>query len=196
MTYGLQVTSAPPHLISKMMRTVREGWSSTPPASSTWIASMLEPSVYRHPESMAVTGPLHTWAVMVAAGRVSREMLQDAWQVQTIKAPDPWKVIEGPAGAVAVQMQRRDYESLRWREWATREEQTPELPQARVPRAPGRYWLEPLRELFADAETRARWRMSQVAIACLRSTVIGGQWSQQRLFQHRYAESSECQACR
>eukprot|EP00959_Pyramimonas_sp_CCMP1952_P285037 5959742-Pyramimonas_sp.AAC.1 len=70
-----------------MLRTARDGWSNAPPASSTWIASMLEPSVYRHPESLAVTGPPHTWAAMVAAVGVSRDALQDARQIQTMKGP-------------------------------------------------------------------------------------------------------------
>ena len=101
MTHGLQVTSAPAHLVQRMMKYTGEGWSNAPPAASTWIASMLEPGVYRRPEFMAVTGPSYTRAATVAAERVPLQNMQDAWQLQTMRvltAADPWKMVQGPAG--------------------------------------------------------------------------------------------------
>eukprot|EP00959_Pyramimonas_sp_CCMP1952_P164567 3440217-Pyramimonas_sp.AAC.1 len=44
----------------------------------------------------------------------------------------------------------------------------------RVPRAPGGDWLDPIRALFADAKERAKWELSPLAIAALRSTMIEG----------------------
>ncbi|CAK0869922.1 unnamed protein product [Prorocentrum cordatum] len=151
-----------------------------------------------------------TWARMVAARSVPLEVLQDAWQLQTprvLLAKEPWKMVVGPAGALALQLRRlgwtassahlwrtrrgialdltevspawvrtlalRDYELDGWRQWAQREEQAPEDPACRVPRAPDGYWVEPIRALFADAKGRAKWKLSPLAMAALRSTMIG-----------------------
>eukprot|EP00959_Pyramimonas_sp_CCMP1952_P238463 4982873-Pyramimonas_sp.AAC.1 len=66
-----------------MAACVRDGWAKTPAASSTWVASRLEPSWRQHPDCLAVTGPVHTWARVAAARSVPLEVLQDAWQLQT-----------------------------------------------------------------------------------------------------------------
>ena len=183
---------------------------------------MLEPSVYQQPGFMAVTGPIHTWAVLVSTRRVPLSVLKDAWQIQTmrvLKAKDPWKVIEGPAGVLAVQLRRihwcassahmwktrsgtvldlrevspvwvrelarKDLERIKWEEWAQITEQAPEMLDGIVPRAPAGYWLDPIRALFASSAERARWQLTPLALACLRSTMIGGQWSQQRLYLYK-----------
>jgi hypothetical protein len=123
MTYGLQVTSAPPHLVKRMAARVREGWAKTPAASSTWVASRLEPSWRQHPDCIAVTGPVRTWARMVAARSVPLEVLQDAWQLQTprvLLAKEPWKMVVGPAGALALQLRRLGWTASSAHLWRTR----------------------------------------------------------------------------
>ncbi|CAK0895684.1 unnamed protein product [Prorocentrum cordatum] len=60
LTYGLQVTSAPPRIAMRTAACAREGWSETPAASSTWVASMLGPSWRQRPDCMSVAGPIYT----------------------------------------------------------------------------------------------------------------------------------------
>eukprot|EP00959_Pyramimonas_sp_CCMP1952_P153027 3201059-Pyramimonas_sp.AAC.1 len=62
MTYGLHVVGAPPATVATMMKVVRTGWSKTPTASSTWIASLLEEGPNQMPDAMATVEPIVTWA--------------------------------------------------------------------------------------------------------------------------------------
>eukprot|EP00959_Pyramimonas_sp_CCMP1952_P414268 8679959-Pyramimonas_sp.AAC.1 len=62
MTYGLHVVGAPPATVNTMTRLVRTGWSKTPTASSTWLASLLEDAPHQLLDSMAVVEPMFTWA--------------------------------------------------------------------------------------------------------------------------------------
>eukprot|EP00959_Pyramimonas_sp_CCMP1952_P305173 6386433-Pyramimonas_sp.AAC.1 len=62
MQYGLQVVSAPPATVATMTKVARAGWGKTPSATSTWLASQLEPPPHLQPECIATVEPLFTWA--------------------------------------------------------------------------------------------------------------------------------------
>ena len=82
MQYGLQVVSAPPATVANMTKITRAGWGKTPSATSTWIASQLEPSPHQLPECIATVEPIFTWAQLVVEGTVGRDVLAKAWDRQ------------------------------------------------------------------------------------------------------------------
>eukprot|EP00959_Pyramimonas_sp_CCMP1952_P183280 3831808-Pyramimonas_sp.AAC.1 len=50
--------------------------------------------------------------------------------------------------------------------------------------------------LLAPKELAKKWHLSEQARVALRTSTIGGQWSQARLHKHGYATDNWCQYCR
>eukprot|EP00959_Pyramimonas_sp_CCMP1952_P081187 1696028-Pyramimonas_sp.AAC.1 len=49
--------------------------------------------------------------------------------------------------------------------------------------------------LLAPKEPAKKWNLSEQARAALRTSIIGGQWTQARLHKHGYATDDICQYC-
>ena len=74
-----------------------------------------------------------------------------------------------------------------WREWA----RAPSAAADPMHRDPDRYWTTELRRWTTGP--KKDWTALQSA--CLRSTVAGGQWSQERLFRAGFVDDPMCTAC-
>eukprot|EP00959_Pyramimonas_sp_CCMP1952_P109612 2292814-Pyramimonas_sp.AAC.1 len=88
-------------MAAAMARMVRVGWGRAPSATSIWLEFQLEPRRDQHPEIFAVAEPLYTWAQMVAASSVPREVLRQTFvQQQQALGNDPKSAAaSGSAGA-------------------------------------------------------------------------------------------------
>eukprot|EP00959_Pyramimonas_sp_CCMP1952_P282843 5912495-Pyramimonas_sp.AAC.1 len=141
---------------------------------------------------------------------------QAAWRTQYFQiayapAPMNWKLVKGPAGAfsrsvlgvldlrvtapsVARWPAQLDYEAVGWEQRAQRPDVMPEIPGP-LHKDPAGIWLAPIRGSLQAGAKAKRWVLDLLARAALRTAVLGGHFSQQRLYQYAYATSPHCLRC-
>ena len=82
---------------------------------------------------------------------------------------------------------------VKWEIWAHGMDVAPEtIPPSRGPRG---HWIDPLKLILEATPKATRWMSSARAAGALRSTIIGGQWSQQRFASCQFTGASDCIIC-
>lgn len=222
--YGARVIGTTPAILRTTRGIMKCGLPKASGGTSATLQIMLAVRPRMDPVFMAHELTIAFWAKQ-AFIEWGPKTQQAAWQRQVPKvglSKRMWAKVAGPAGAVTASLKQIGWIASSASKWLTNrgveldlKRATPstvtKLVQENVTdpiwvnwakaasakvenfsRVPGGYWMEPVQEWACKA--KRDWSILEAA--CLSSIVAGGQWPQERLYEHGYTDTSYCWACK
>ena len=215
--YGFKVTGMPDGELQRVRRLVRAATALKVHGKSLTLALMLDSNPQLDPAFAANRGPVQQWASIVWSKAAPIRELQVAFdQALRVAGQAPWKQVRGPAGATVATLQRLGWKAKNAVLWETHTGQALDLRKTcpvtvsalvdqgtvawqwkQVAKSEGLQDLAdggvlgPIRALLRPSGSG--WTLAHAA--ALKSTVVNGQWPQQRLAEAGYVTDGTCQLC-
>ncbi len=170
------------------------------------------------PAFRANTAPVRAWASAVWTGGQHTASLKAAYDAS--KGVLGWNAIEGPAGATLMTLKRIGWRHTAWNTWITDQDvqinlnrfcpktverlvvdateracQREVAKQMGLPRLANGILLEPILQLIRKTHGTEEKPWGWAEAAYLRSTVVGGQWPQNRLHRAGLSARQHCLRC-